>query len=53
MLILFSMHIIIIISSSSSTVVECVVHVGSHCMHIVHCIAHIPMCVDSDSLLTL
>jgi hypothetical protein len=52
------MQIIIIIiiisvsSSSTSTIVECVMHVGTHCMHIVHCIAHIHMSVDSDSLLT-
>ena len=40
-------------SSSTTTIVECVVHVGSHYMHMVHCIAHVHMCVDSDSLLTL
>ena len=48
------MQIIIIISvSSRSTVVECAMHVGSHYMRIVHCIVHIHMCADSDSLLTL
>jgi len=51
---IISMQIIIIISvNSSSSIVECVMHVGSNYMHIVHCIPHIHVCVDFDSLLTL